>query len=445
MARNSKPDDSESQAVPTTRAGRFGRMAQLAGGIASGMVAEGARQLRSGKRPRAKDMLLTPANARRLSEQLATMRGAAMKVGQMLSMDGGEFLPPELTEILARLRSDAKYMPPEQLQQALVQAYGEDWESLLYGFETQPLAAASIGQVHKAFSPDGREIVLKIQYPGVAQSIDSDVDNIAGLLRLTGLLPDNFDIQPLLEDAKTQLQAETDYEQEAKHLQAFAKHLRDDERFLLPEVIPALLRPTVLPMTYISGVPIETLAEKPQQERNRVMSALFELFFRELLQLKLVQTDPNFANYRYRPSSGQIILLDFGATRRFKAAFVKTYKGLAAVAVELDVDGIIAAAERLGYVMGAEGTEYRAMMEEGLVLALEPLGHDKPFDFAGSDLSQRLAELGEGITRYREFWHAPPMDVMYVQRKLGGLFLLATRVRAKVNVHRLLHAALGNT
>ena len=223
----------------------------MASGVAGGMLAEGSRQLRAGKRPRARDMLMTPANARRVTDQLATMRGAAMKVGQILSMDTGDFLPRELADILARLRSDARYMPTPQLRKVMVEAYGADWEQLFYGFEMKPLAAASIGQVHKAIAPDGREIVLKVQYPGVATSIDSDVDNIATLLRVSGLLPTGLNIKPLLEDAKQQLKDEADYHKEAKFLQAFGDLLKNDERFLVPAVLPDLTRRTVLALSLI--------------------------------------------------------------------------------------------------------------------------------------------------------------------------------------------------
>ena len=123
------------------------------------MLAEGARQLRAGNRPRRRDLFLTPANARRVADQLADMRGAAMKLGQILSMDTGDLLPRELADILARLRSDARTMPIEQLKAAMTEAYGDDWEALFYGFEFKPIAAASIGQVHRAISPDGRDIV----------------------------------------------------------------------------------------------------------------------------------------------------------------------------------------------------------------------------------------------------------------------------------------------
>jgi len=440
VAKRDKSDDHK--AIPTSRVGRFARVARMAGGVAGGMLAEGTRQLRAGKRPKAKDMLLTPANARRVADQLATMRGAAMKVGQILSMDTGDFLPRELADILARLRSDARYMPPGQLDQVMTGAYGEDWESVFYGFEHKPLAAASIGQVHRAISPDGREIVLKVQYPGVATSINSDVDNIASLLKLSGLLPAELEIQPLLEDAKAQLHDEADYNKEAEFLAAFGDLLAGDDRFEVPEVLPDLTRKTVLAMTYVSGKPIESIASLPQAERDRVMTALVELMFRELFELRMVQTDPNFANYQYHSASGKIVLLDFGATRRFKASFVNNYRSLAKAAIAGNEKRLLAAAERIGYAMGDEDSEYRALVLELFLLALEPLQVDEDYDFAHSNMAPRMSELGEEVTAFRDFWQAPPTDAVYFHRKLGGMFLLASRLKARVNVHHLIQQFL---
>jgi predicted unusual protein kinase regulating ubiquinone biosynthesis (AarF/ABC1/UbiB family) len=443
VARKNKDKDDNSRAIPTSRAGRFARMARMAGGVAGGMLAEGSRQLRAGKRPKARDMLLTPGNARRVAEQLSTMRGAAMKVGQILSMDTGEFLPRELTDILARLRDDARHMPAEQLHAVMREAYGPDWETLFYGFETKPLAAASIGQVHKTISPDGREIVLKVQYPGVAESIDSDVDNIAGLLRLSGLLPAGLDIQPLLDDAKCQLKDEADYLKEAKFLQAFGDFLRDDERFLLPEVLPELTHHNVLAMTYTSGSSIESIIDLPQAERDRVMGALIELMLLELFELRMVQTDPNFANYQYRRQTGEIVLLDFGATRRFKASFVNNYKKLARMAIAGDKAKVAVAAERLGFAMGEQDTEYRELVLEVLMLVLEPLRTDVAYDFARSSMARDLSTLAEDVRGYRDFWQAPPIDAVYFHRKVAGMYLLATRLKARVNVHQLVQRWLA--
>ncbi|WP_240732723.1 ABC1 kinase family protein [Halioglobus maricola] len=437
-----KPSDDDHKAIPTSRVGRFARVAKMAGGVAGGMIAEGTRQLKAGKRPKARDMLLTPGNARRVADQLATMRGAAMKVGQILSMDTGDFLPRELADILARLRSDARYMPPGQLDQVMSDAYGEDWEALFYGFEHRPLAAASIGQVHKTMSPDGREIVLKVQYPGVATSINSDVDNIASLLKLSGLLPAELEIQPLLEDAKAQLHDEADYNKEAEFLAAFGDLLADDDRFVVPELLPDLTRKTVLAMTYVEGADIESIATLPQAERDAVMTALVELMFRELFELRMVQTDPNFANYQYNRSSGKIVLLDFGATRRFKAGFVNNYRSLAKAAIAGNEKRLLAAAEKIGYAVGDEDSEYRAMILDLFFVALEPLQHDGPYDFARSDMAARMSEMAEEITNYKDFWRTPPTDAVYFHRKLGGMFMLASRLKARVDVQQLLQQFL---
>lgn len=423
--------------VPTSRIGRLARVVRLAGGVAGGMVAEGSRRLRDGERPRARELLLTPANARRLTRELSNMRGAAMKMGQILSMDTGDFLPRELTDILARLRSDADSMPPKQLNKAMVAAYGEDWEELFYGFEWSPIAAASIGQVHKAYAPDGREVALKVQYPGVARSIDSDVDNIATLLRISGLLPEGVNIQPLLEEAKKQLREEANYLSEAEHLQSFCDALKNDDRFLLPQVLPELTREQVLVMTHVDSQPIEVISELDQDERDRVVTALVDLMLQEFFDLRMVQTDPNFANFRYRPNDGQIVLLDFGATRYFKAGFVNNYKSLVRAAIRSDHKRLLAAAEKIGYIVTDANEDYRAFVMQVFQMVLEPLAFEGDYDFGNSRLSARLAKLGESAQDFREFWQAPPADAVFFHRKVGGMFMLAHRFGARVDIRQL--------
>jgi predicted unusual protein kinase regulating ubiquinone biosynthesis (AarF/ABC1/UbiB family) len=162
--------------------------------IAGGMAAEAARKLSAGERPRTRDLLLTPANARRVADRLAQMRGAAMKVGQLISMEGGDVLPPEWASILARLRDQADFMPPQQLKKVLTQEWGADFLKQFKRFDVHPIAAASIGQVHKAETRDGRHLAVKVQYPGVARSINSDVDNVYGLIKMSGLSPKGLNL-----------------------------------------------------------------------------------------------------------------------------------------------------------------------------------------------------------------------------------------------------------
>ena len=428
---------SQQAAVPSTRLGRFARVAKLAGGVASGMIAEGGRRLREGERPRARDMLLTPANAQRVADELANMRGAAMKLGQMLSMDGGEFLPRQLADILGRLRNDADYMPFAQLDETMTGAFGDEWESMFYGFDYTPIAAASIGQVHRTRSPEGRDIVLKVQYPGVARSIDSDIDNIAALLKLSGLVPDNIDMKPLLKDAKAQLHDEANYLLEAEYLSTFGELMAEDDRFIVPELLPELTTEHVLAMTYIDSQPIDVIAELDQDSRDALVTAMMDLMLREFFELRLVQTDPNFANYRYQAATERLVLLDFGATRKFKASFVNQYRRMIRAAQKQQEDRLLDAAGKLGYVVEDGSDAYRNFVLSIFDIALEPLTHQGSYDFGRSDISARLSELGASAQDFREFWHAPPSEAVFFHRKVGGIFLLAQRMEARVDVRGL--------
>jgi predicted unusual protein kinase regulating ubiquinone biosynthesis (AarF/ABC1/UbiB family) len=174
-------DEGEGRAVPSGRLRRMMALGGLATGIGGRVLAEGAMRLAQGERPRLPDLLLTPGNARRVTDQLAQLRGAAMKVGQLLSMDAGEMLPAELAGILARLRADADPMPPAQLRRVLDGAWGPGWLSRFRRFDVRPIASASIGQVHRAMTHDGEAVAVKVQYPGVAEAMAADLANV-GLL-----------------------------------------------------------------------------------------------------------------------------------------------------------------------------------------------------------------------------------------------------------------------
>jgi predicted unusual protein kinase regulating ubiquinone biosynthesis (AarF/ABC1/UbiB family) len=431
-------EPSKGKALPTGRLKRLAKVARMATGVAGGMLAEGTRQLKAGNVPRPRDMLLTPGNARRVAKQLADMRGAAMKFGQLLSMDSGELLPKELANILATLRAQAQFMPAAQLEQAMQAAYGNAWRKEFSEFNERPIAAASIGQVHSARTHDGQHIVLKVQYPGIAKSIDSDIDNIAMLLRISGLVPTGIDLTPLLDDAKIQLKDETNYKKEARYLTSFTEALQYDQRYCIPTLFPSLSRSNVLAMSFVEGEPIEQLVESSQSIRNEVMIALFELMLSELFELRMMQTDPNFANYLYNATTEKVVLLDFGATRKFKARFIKQYLALLKAALANDEAGICNAAEKIGYGVGDVDSPYRQLIIELFIMVLEPARNDRPYDFAASDLPARLAKLGDDAKQHVDFWRAPPADSVYIHRKVGGMFLLASRLKAKVNLNQLM-------
>ena len=424
--------------VPVNRLSRLGSLASLAGRVAGGMLAEGARQLAKGEKPNKASMLLTTDNLRRVADKLAHLRGAAMKVGQLLSMDAGDLLPPELAEILSKLRANANPMPPKQLTQVLRTELGENWLTHFSDFQFVPLAAASIGQVHLAHHDDGRKLAVKIQYPGVRNSIDSDVDNVATLLRVSGLLPASVDYQGLLQEAKQQLKQEADYTREAGFLQRYQQLLASDNRYVLPQALPELSSTNLLTMTYVDGVPIESLQHEPQPVRDRVMQQLFTLLFRELFDFKLVQTDPNFANYLYNKDTAQLVLLDFGACRDYPIKISNAYRNLFTAAIQQDSEAQEQALTDIGFfsqhILPAQKQAVLALVQ----LACEPLQHRGEFDFGQTDLASRLRDAGTKLSMQQNYWHTPPADALFLHRKIAGLYLLAARLQARVNVRALL-------
>jgi predicted unusual protein kinase regulating ubiquinone biosynthesis (AarF/ABC1/UbiB family) len=410
---------------------QFGR---LAGGIAGGALSEGARQIASGRRPAATDLLLTPANAGRLADRLAELRGAAMKVGQLLSMEAGDFLPPELTQILARLRDDGHSMPLGQVAEVLNSAWGKDWSSRFRRFSFTPLAAASIGQVHEAETTGGDHLAVKIQYPGVRDSIDSDVANVATLVKLFRLAPEGLELQPLLDEARRQLHHEADYLREARLLTEYAERLEDDDGFIVPRTLPELTTRDVLAMSFLAGERIETVVDAPRATRDRVASRLLGLALREFFDWGLVQTDPNFANFRYDPASERIGLLDFGATRPYAAGWVEAFRRLFSAAVRQDAEEVRAAAVEAGYLSGNDDADYQEAIAGMILTAAEPARSATPFDFAGSSLSRRIQEQVMRLRLEQRIWRMPSPDILFLHRKLGGMYLLCARLRARVDV-----------
>jgi predicted unusual protein kinase regulating ubiquinone biosynthesis (AarF/ABC1/UbiB family) len=429
--------------VNGSRLGRLSQLGRLAGGLAGGMLSEGARRVAQGERPTMSGMLLTPANARRVADRLSEMRGAAMKVGQLLSMDSGEVLPRELSEVLEKLRENAHYMPLGQVNQVLRDAWGEGWEGQFRQFAFTPLAAASIGQVHDATLKDGRRLAVKVQYPGVRQSIDSDVHNVATLLRLFRLVPESLEVMPFLEEAKRQLHAESDYRAEATAMRRFADRLGDDPRYLVPQCVDELSNADVLAMSFLDGQAIERAADLPSAQRNDIAANLTALALREVYAWGLVQTDPNFANYLFEPASRRIHLLDFGATRSYSDAMRDGLRELlGACADGADAD-VAKAAVRIGYLEDGDSPAYRDNIVKLLRTATEPARHVGDYRFGASDLAQRMGDIVVQVRLRDQQGRLPPADILFLHRKLGGLYLLLARLRAVLPVRDLVSEVLA--
>lgn len=430
------------RAIPSSRAARLGAFGRLAGGVASGMLGEGARRLARGERPRMRDLVLTPGNVGRLADRLSHLRGAAMKLGQMISMDAGDLLPPELAAILAQLRSQAHRMPPEQLRRVLDSEWGPDWRRRFARFNATPIAAASIGQVHRATLPDGRELAIKVQYPGVRESIDSDVDNVATLLRVSGVLPRELDLAPLLTEAKRQLHEEADYEREAAQMTRFADWLDGHADYVVPRPLPELTTARVLAMDFIDGIPIEALADAPQEQRDAAMRDLMALVLREMFEFGAMQTDPNFANYRFQPDAGRLVLLDFGAARDVDPATAKGYRSLLSAGFSGDRDAVREAARAAGFLGEAAVARHRPLVDRMIDIVVTEMNRPGPFDFGDRGFVEVLREQGMEMAADRSTWHIPPVETLFVQRKVSGTALLAARLEARVDVRELVRPYL---
>jgi predicted unusual protein kinase regulating ubiquinone biosynthesis (AarF/ABC1/UbiB family) len=434
-----------SRPVPASRLSRLVHVGRIGSGIAGAAIGQGLRQLGAGQLPKASDLLMTPANAHRLAERLSEMRGAAMKIGQLLSMEAGDLLPAPLPDILSRLRESAHTMPLSQVAQVLDGSWGPGWSDRFRRFRFTPLAAASIGQVHEAETRDGRHLAIKVQYPGIGRSIDSDLNNVGTLLRLFRLVPDGLELEPLLAEAKRQLHLEANYLFEAEQLLAYRSALGRQPGYRIPGLVEDLTTRTVLAMELVDGQPIESVATAPRRTRDRVARRLVELSLQEVFDWGLVQTDPNFANFRYRPEEDEIVLLDFGATRRLQPQRVEAFRTLIAASLGQDRAAVEAAAMAVGYLAPQDPPAYRRGIVDLVENAAEPARHPGQFDFARSDLSERISHQAVSLRIEQGFGRLPPPDILYLHRKLGGLYLLLRRLSARVPVSELIAPYLNRS
>ena len=433
--RRAHSEQMREEAVPSTPLQRvvgFGSLAvQMAFGAASEQV---SRTI--GSKEASDSVWLNDANAQLLSQTLCRMRGSALKLGQMLSIQDDVALSPQLASALERVRQGADRMPDSQLFSVMERELGAAWEKELPHFDPIPLAAASIGQVHAANVPGVGEVAVKVQYPGVAESINSDVDNLSRLVRYTGAFPRGLFIERIMKVMKEELEEECDYANEASHQKAFRKLLADDPTFVVPQVVERLSTSRVLTMTLEEGVPIDRVADMPQQTRNSVARRVLRLVLRELFEFGRMQTDPSFANFLYDQDTDRIVLLDFGAARTYDDAFLDEYLNLVWAASNGDEDAVLASSIKLGFLTGEESSEMiAAHLEAGLKVG-EPFADRSVYDFSNSDMSKSLSKHGAVFLRDR--LTPPPREIYSLHRKLSGAFMLCVRIGAKIPCRDLL-------
>ena len=418
------PSNSFSRAFEFTKVG-----SSILGSAVGGLV---MNSLTFGESKSIKDFAITEANAEKLAQALCKMRGAALKLGQALSMQEDQFLPEPIKKAFKKARQSANIMPKWQLEKIMVEEFGANWLSDNFtSFDTRPFAAASIGQVHKAVLKDGRRVVLKVQYPGVANSIDSDLDNLKRLMDYTGVFPKTMFLDDFINNTRVELKDECDYKLEAAKQMKYYELSKSLSNVGVPRVIEELSSSNILTMEEIEGVDLETCAkELSQEERNFIGAKVMEVTLREIFDWRFMQTDPNFGNFFYNPDTEVLYLLDFGAAREYDMKFCKNYLDTVWGASNNDPALIYKATKELGFLSGEESEVMKAAHVESILIVGQPFAKQGLFDFGNQKMTKEIYDLMPVMLKNR--LKSPPPEVYSLHRKLSGSYLINIHLKSSI-------------
>lgn len=334
------------------------------------------------------------------------------------------------------------YMPKQQLFQQLEEQLGENWRDRFVSFEEAPFAAASIGQCHRAVvernnsingAMERKEVVVKVQYPGVGRSIESDLQNLSMLVTMTGLAPKGLFIENVIRVGKEELKVECDYLREMQfHKRMQQLVLSDSEliknKFVVPDVIDELSTHEVLTTEFFRGGTIDKVSAFDQEERNRIGRTILYLTMKELFEWRFMQTDPNWGNFLYDVGTRTTGLIDFGATREYPKSFVDGYLRIVWASANRDENSLMEQSERMNFLTGEENEAMlHAHKQSGFTVG-EPFWENEPFDFRGSNISTRMGEHTAVFLRHR--LTPPPEEVYTLHRKLAGAYMLCIKLGA---------------
>ncbi|KAI0826511.1 ABC1-domain-containing protein [Trametes gibbosa] len=442
----------QSSKVPSSRIGRLFHYGGLAASLSYGAASELLRRSTSsadGKAPAS--LMLTEGNIKRLVSKLTQMRGAALKLGQFMSIQDSHVLPPEIEDIFRRVQDSAHYMPDWQMEQVMKDALGPSWMDIFESFERLPFAAASIGQVHSAVlkasvSPTGAptRVAVKVQFPNIVNSINSDLGYVKMLLTAGKLLPRGLFLDRTIQVMKEELADECDYAREAGFVRRFGRedYLGADSRFKVPWVWEGSTD-RVLVMEHVGGVSVggSVIDGLSQRDRDDIATRIIDLCLRELFVFRVMQTDPNWTNFLWNPHTRQVELVDFGATREYSKEFIDDWLHLLSAAVAEDRDACINWSLKLGYLTGEENEVMLDAHVKSMVLLGTPFKATtpQPFTFGpGSAWADITAEIRAQIpVMLQHRLTPPPRETYSLNRKLSGAFLLASRLGAAVDCRAL--------
>ncbi len=378
-----------------------------------------------------------------LAETLGELKGAVMKLGQIASQ-ASDFLPEEIANQLKRLQKEAPAMPFEVITEQIENELGQSLGDLFSELDTQPYAAASIGQVHRGVLIDGREVVVKVQYPGVADSCDSDLKQLKVALRMGRLIKVKKKVlDELFTEIRDRLLEELDYVQEAANMELFRKFFANDDHIIIPAIVPEMCTRQVLTMIIEEGDHLDEVGTQyPLETRNQFAIDLFEFMARSIFDLHAVHADPNPGNFAFR-KDGSLVIYDFGCIKRLEADSVNAYHGTVRAAINNDWAAVDTGLHKLGVrVPGSKPVE-NSFYEEWKPIVLKPFASDEPFNFATSTMHvDAVAKVPEVMIRLDQF--QPAVKTAYLDRMVTGHYWTLVTLGADVAFGPLLNTHLDN-
>ncbi len=376
-------------------------------------------------------------NAMLIVERSQELRGTFLKLTQMLSMRN-DLLPAEMLDVLSVVQSDVPPMAFDVIREQLTRELGGPPEELFAELDEEAFAAASLGQVHRGRLHGGEDIVVKVQYPGVEETVAQDLKNMKALLHTFTLiardvLRQKVDIDEVYDELEERLSEELDYENEAKNAQRFGEMFADDDEIIIPEVYPELTSRRVLTSSYVDGYKFaDILGPGVDQElKDQIAIKYFKTVWRQVFEFGALHTDPHPGNYlvTYHP---KLAILDFGSIRYFPAEIRRAYRRLARALLDQDKSTAGQALVDLGFIN--EGDDPSPMVQV-LDVIFEPAYADRPYDPRDYNSMER-AMSAAAIKLENRVFNSPGHSV-FLGRALVGLDSYMQQFASVVNYHRL--------
>ena len=429
--------------IPQTRLGRSAKLGTAIGTQATkyaGTVA--ANVARSEERSQERLESRHLETALKMAGVLGEMKGAAMKIGQMASFIDVDFLPPEYREIyqeqLAKLRTHAPAMPWEKVEGVLAEEYDDRPESVFASIEEEAFAAASIGQVHRATLRDGTPVAVKVQYPGIADALESDLANAGILIRLSKVLAPGLDARAVASELRERVLEELDYEYEAQNQRAFARAYDGHPFIFVPKVHSRLSRRRVLVSDYVEGRGFDEVKQLEQDERDIFGEIVFRFCFGSTYHLQHFNADTHPGNYLLM-DDGRVAFLDFGMTKRLSPEQIKLEQRAVDAAGRDDPEALRAALHDLGFVNDPNKVDAERLMEH-----VKMVGGWYLQDGEVQISPKRVMKMIEVTSDPRSDFYdlvrreSLPADELMGRRMETGLLAVLAQLRATANWHRIM-------